>query len=104
MINYIKSLFTIRPEIEQVAERLGEGEVHYNLFTGVDRYKIPNLAVCFFCINNQVYDFTVDNIRFPITKKEKKCISKALQKLEKQREDEKVQKAYSLLKSNLEKK
>lgn len=103
MINYIKSLFIIRPEIEQVIDRLGEGEMRHSIFVGIDYYEIPTLSVSFYWKDKQVYDFTVNNLYIHISIKEKKCISKALQELEKQREDEKVQKAYSLLKSNLEK-
>lgn len=103
MINYIKSLFIIRPEIEQVIDRLGECEKKHDIYEGVDYYEIPTLSVSFYWKDKQVYYFTVSNLCIHISNKEKKCISKALQKLEKQREDEKLQKAYSLLKSNLEK-
>lgn len=104
MINYIKDLFSgIRPEIKHVAQRLKEGYMKYDVFTEIHLYEIPTLSVYFYWSDNQVYDFNVDNISIHISNKEKKCISKALQKLEKQKEDEKVQKAYSLLKSNLEK-
>lgn len=103
MINYIKSLFIIRPEIEQVVDRLGEGEMKHSIFTGADYYEIPTLSVSFYWKDNRVYDFAVHNLYIHLSNKEKKCISKAMQKLEKQREDEKAQKAYSLLKSNLEK-
>ena len=103
MINYIKSLFIIRPEIEQVIGRLGECETRHDIFVGVDYCEMPTLSVSFYWKDKQVYDFTVNNLYIHLSNKEKKCISKALQKLEKQREDEKLQKAYSLLKSNLEK-
>lgn len=106
MINYIKSLFIIRPEIEQVIGRLGECELRHdiNIGVGYHYYEIPTLSVSFYWKDKQVYNFTVNNLYIHLSNKEKKYISKSLQKLEKQREDEKLQKAYSLLKSNLEKK
>lgn len=105
MINYIKDLFTeVRPEIKRVAEHIKEGYTQDSFLLGLYEYKIERLGVSFYFHNNNVCDFSVGHYEFPLTNKERKFLSKAIQQLEKQREEEKVQKAYSLLKSNLEKK
>lgn len=105
MINYIKDLFTeIRPEIRHLAERLEEGYMEYDVFRASYNFKIASLGVSFYYNRSTVYDFSVNYYEFPLTNKETKFLLKSVQKLEKQREEEKTQKAYSLLKSNLEKK
>lgn len=46
MISYIKDLFSeVRPEIKHLAERLKEGDIYYDVFTGLCRYEIESLVM-----------------------------------------------------------